>query len=97
MQVSGLTRMVRPGTRRDQRNKTTEKALMLKSSNGLTADRLVPVWLAIGVVFGLFVSVGAGILAWLNGAKIPAAILTAGGAFVATITVVILVIGLFPG
>lgn len=65
-------------------------------SNGSTAGRLVPVWLALGVILGLFTGVGAGVLAWLNGDKIPAAILKGGGAFVATLTVVILVIGLFP-
>jgi len=64
---------------------------MPESSSG----PLTPIWLAIGAVFALFIGVGAGILAWLDGDKVPAAILTGGGAFVATITVVILVIGLF--
>jgi hypothetical protein len=65
------------------------------SSSGPTAGRLVPVWLAIGIVFALFVGASAGILAWLSGDKVPTAILKGGGAFTATITVVILIIGLF--
>jgi len=52
------------------------------------------VWLAIGLVFACFVAAGAGTLAWLNGDKVPAAILKAGGAFAATVTLVILIIGL---
>jgi hypothetical protein len=62
--------------------------------NGPAGARLIPVWLAIGIVFALFVSAGAGALAWLNGDKAPAAILKAGGAFVATVTLVILILGL---
>jgi flagellar basal body-associated protein FliL len=69
---------------------------MPESSNEPTRGRLRPIWLAIGVIFALFVGASAGILAWLSGEKIPAAVLTGGGAFVATITVVILIIGLFP-
>ena len=68
---------------------------MPESSNGLTGGRLVTVWLAIGIVFALFVGTSAGILAWLSGDKIPTAMLTGGGAFIGVITVVILIIGLF--
>ena len=68
---------------------------MLKPSSGPTGSGLVPVWLAIGTMFAFFIGTGAGALAWLNGDKIPAAILTAGGAFVATVTLAILIIGLF--
>jgi len=57
--------------------------------------QLILLWLAIGLVLALLIGAGAGILAWLGGDKVPAAILKGGGAFVATITVVILVIGLF--
>jgi hypothetical protein len=70
---------------------------MPQSSHTLAGAGLVPVWLAIGTIFALIVGAGAGVLAWLGGDKVPAAILKAGGAFVATITVVILIIGLFPG
>ena len=70
---------------------------MPQSSNGPTGGRLVAVWLAIGAVLALFVGVGAGVLAWLSGDKVPSAILKGGGAFAATITLVILIIGLFPG
>jgi hypothetical protein len=68
---------------------------MVVSSNESTAYRLV--WLATGVIFAIFVSVGASVLAWLNGEKIPAAILTGGGAFAATITIVILLMSLILG
>jgi hypothetical protein len=68
---------------------------MSESSNGPTGGPLIPVWLAIGVVFALFVGAGTGILAWLSEDKVPTAVLTGGGAFIATITVVILIIGLF--
>lgn len=67
---------------------------MLESSNGPAGGRLVPVWLAIGIVFAFFIGTGAGVLAWLSGDKIPAAILKGGGAFVATVTLAILMIGL---
>jgi hypothetical protein len=63
--------------------------------NGPTGGRLVPVWLAIGVVFACLIGTGAGTLAWLNGDKVPAAVLSAGGAFLATVTLVILIISLF--
>ena len=53
------------------------------------------VWIAIGIISGLIIGEGAGILAWLSGDKVPAAILAGGGAFVATITVVVLIIGLY--
>ncbi len=69
---------------------------MSQASNGLAGGQLVPVWLAIGAVLALLVGAGAGILAWLSGDKVPGAILKGGGAFVATITLVILIIGLFP-
>lgn len=64
-----------------------------KRPNG---DRLKAVWIAIGIVLALLVGESAGILAWLGGNKIPAAILEGGGAFIATITVVVLIVGLFP-
>jgi hypothetical protein len=60
-----------------------------------SGDRLIPVWIAIGIISALIIGESAGILAWLSGDKAPAAILAGGGAFVATITVVVLIIGLF--
>lgn len=69
---------------------------MPPSSIGPVREQLVPLWLAIGAVFALFVGVGAGVLAWLSGDKVPTAILEGGGTFGATITIVILVIRLFP-
>ena len=70
---------------------------MPQSSYTPAGAGLVPVWLAIGTVFALIIGAGAGVLAWLAGDTVPAAILKGGGAFVATITLVILIIGLFPG
>jgi hypothetical protein len=69
--------------------------LMPQYSKEPTRDRLIPVWVAIGIVSAFVVGESAGILAWLSGEKIPAAILAGGGAFVGAITVVVLVIGLF--
>jgi hypothetical protein len=47
-------------------------------SPALTDDRLVPVWLAIGLIFALLVGVCAGVLERLNGQPVPAALLTGG-------------------
>lgn len=51
---------------------------MIESSSGSANTDLVPIWLAIGLVFALFVGAGAGVLAWLSGDKVPAAILKGG-------------------
>ena len=63
-------------------------------SPALTDDRLVPVWLAIGLIFALLVGVCAGILERLNGQPVPAALLTGGASFGGTLTLVTLIIGL---
>jgi hypothetical protein len=68
---------------------------MPQSSKGPSGDWHTPLWMAIGLVGALVVGESAGILAWLSGDKVPTAILQGGGAFVATLTVVILIIGLF--
>jgi hypothetical protein len=68
---------------------------MPKSSKKQSGDWVIPVWIAIGIISALIIGESAGILAWLSGDKVPAAILAGGGAFVATITVVVLIIGLF--
>jgi hypothetical protein len=67
---------------------------MPQGSNGPLGGQLIFVWLAIGVVLALFAGVGAGVLAWLGGDKIPVAILKGSGAFAGTLTLVILIIGL---
>jgi hypothetical protein len=67
---------------------------MPQSSGGLSKDQLIFIWLAIGTVLALLVGVAAGVLAKLGGDKIPVAILKGGGAFVGTLTLVILTIGL---
>lgn len=69
---------------------------MFESAGPPTGSELVSVWLAIGMVFALLAGAGAGILCWLNDKKIPAAILK-GTAFVATLTLTILIISLFSG
>lgn len=63
-------------------------------SSALTDDRLVPVWLAIGLIFALLVGVCAGTLVRLSGQQVPAALLTGGAAFGGTLTLVTLIIGL---
>lgn len=57
-------------------------------------DPLMAVWLAIGVLFGVLVSAGAGVLARFGGASVESAILTAGGAFGASVTLIVLIIKL---
>jgi hypothetical protein len=65
------------------------------SSKRPSEDRLMPIWIAIGIISAMIIGESAGLLAWLSGDKVPAAILAGGGAFGATITVVVLMIGLF--
>lgn len=57
-------------------------------------DRLVAVWLAIGVLFALFIGTGAGVLERLSGQSAPAAVVTGGMCFGSTVTLVVLIIGL---
>ena len=57
-------------------------------------DRLVSVWLAIGVLFALFVGTCAGMLGRLSGQSVAAAVLTGGTCFGGTVTLVVLIIGL---
>jgi hypothetical protein len=66
----------------------------LSNSSYVPARQLVPVWLAIGIVFALLAGAGAGYLAYLSKNNIPTAILKGFGAFAATLTLEILVIGL---
>jgi hypothetical protein len=68
---------------------------MPQSSKGPSGDWHTPLWVAIGLVGALLVGEGAGILGWLSGDKVPTAILQGGGAFIATLTTVVLIIGLF--
>jgi hypothetical protein len=68
---------------------------MPQSTHGPLGGQLIFVWLAIGVVLALLAGTGAGVLAWLSGDKIPTAILKGGGAFAGTLTLEILIIGLF--
>ena len=57
-------------------------------------DRLVPIWLAIGVLFAFFIGTCAGILGRLSGESAAAAVLTGGTTFGGTVTLVVLIIGL---
>ena len=52
-------------------------------------------WFALGLIFAVFVGTAAGILGWLGGEKIAAAMLTGFGACGVTISLVVLVIKLF--
>jgi hypothetical protein len=66
---------------------------MVRSSKP-SDDQLVVVWFAIGLVFALFIGACAGILGWLSGQLVTAAILTAGMSFGGTVTLVLLIINL---
>jgi hypothetical protein len=55
-------------------------------------NRLIGLWVAVAVTFGLFVGAAAGVIAWSGGHHAPAAMLTAGAAFGGTITLCLLII-----
>ena len=57
-------------------------------------DPLLPLWFALGLLFALFVGTGAGVLAWVSGQSVAAAVLTGGVTFGGTVTLVVLVITL---
>ncbi len=58
-------------------------------------DPLVALWFALGLLFVLFVGAATGLLAWLSGENVAAAMLTGFGAFGGTTMLVLLVINLF--
>jgi hypothetical protein len=57
-------------------------------------DPLVSIWLAIGLVFALFVGTGAGVLSWLSSQSIATGVLIGGASFGGTVTLIVLVINL---
>jgi hypothetical protein len=57
-------------------------------------DRLIAVWLVLGIIFALLVGIAGGVLGWLGGERTPIAVLTGGGAFGATVLLVIAIIRL---
>jgi cellulose synthase/poly-beta-1,6-N-acetylglucosamine synthase-like glycosyltransferase len=67
---------------------------MAPSTNHPVDNSQLWLWLALGLIFALFVGTCAGILAWLSGQGVAAAVLTGGASFGATVTLVVLVIGL---
>jgi len=58
-------------------------------------DPLLALWFALGLLLALIVGVAAGVLDRLGGDNIATAVLTGGGAFGGTVTLVVLVIKLF--
>jgi hypothetical protein len=58
-------------------------------------DPFLAVWFALGLLFALIVGVVAGVLGRLGGDGLATAVLTGGGAFGGTLTLVVLVIKLF--
>ncbi len=66
----------------------------MASSSPSPEDRLVPVWLAIGTLFALFIGTCAGVLTRLSGKDAAAAVLTGGACFGSTLTLVVLIISL---
>lgn len=67
----------------------------MAASPGPAKDPLLAVWFALGLIFAVFVGTAAGILGWLSGEKVAAAVLAGFGACGVTITLVVLVIKLF--
>jgi hypothetical protein len=57
-------------------------------------DPTLALWFALGLLFALFPATGAGVLAWLSGQSVAAAVLTGVMTFGGTVTLVVLVIGL---
>ncbi|MDX3782502.1 hypothetical protein [Streptomyces europaeiscabiei] len=57
-----------------------------------THDTLLMVWLALGLIFALFVAVGAGVLGSLSGQSPAAAALTGVATFATIFTVVLMTI-----
>ena len=66
----------------------------IRSSTPPVRDPLVSIWLAIGLVFALFVGTGAGVLSWLSGQSIATGVLVGGASFGGTVTLVVLMINL---
>jgi hypothetical protein len=64
------------------------------SNSESTGAPLVSVWIALSVLFALFVGSGAGVLAWLGGQTAATAVLTAGEAFGGTLTVALVIVAL---
>lgn len=67
---------------------------MARSPKQPLGDSLLLVWLALGLLFALFVGTGAGVLGWLGGQSVAVAVLTGGMTLGGTVTLVVLVINL---
>jgi hypothetical protein len=72
-----------------------EETLMAGQQAHSPKDPLLAVWFALGLIFALFVGTASGILGWLSGEKIAAAVLTGFATLGGTVTLVLLVINLF--
>jgi hypothetical protein len=55
-------------------------------------NRLIGLWVAVAVMFGLFVGAASGVIAWSGGHRAAAAMLAGGAACGGTITLFLLVI-----
>jgi hypothetical protein len=51
-----------------------------------------PLWVALSLLLALFIATAAGVLGWLSGQPVAAAILTGGVAFTLTATLAILIL-----
>jgi hypothetical protein len=55
------------------------------------------VWVALGIVFGLFVGTAAGLLTWVDGSSPAAAIMFGGAAFTGAVVLFVGILVLFTG
>lgn len=60
-------------------------------SSGAAPKGTDPVWIALALVLALFVGTAAGVLGWLSGQVVAAAILTGGVAFGGAATLALLI------
>lgn len=68
---------------------------MTDLSDGGSGRGLLALWVALAVVFAFLVGIASGVLAWLGDHVVPDAVLTGGIAFGGTLTLCLVIIGLW--
>jgi hypothetical protein len=61
---------------------------------GDATDRLLLVWIALGILLSLVVGIAAGVLGWFAGQGVAMAVLTSGVGFGGTLTLVLLLLSI---